>query len=166
MVLRIEKSLDFHVAVSAKYERSCYGMSLQELVHTTKPVATTLLPADRAAAAAAAAEAAAAAGGGGVDVDSFSGGRATAADSANGGGKLSIPKELWRLVDALWAGNALKEKDLFNSKADPKEVRITIMGLYGLSWIYFFLSLRRCSAFHNSSNYIVLLLHISPFTHR
>jgi hypothetical protein len=39
------------------------------------------------------------------------------------GSKLSIPKELWRLVDALWSGNALKEKDLFNSKADPAEVQ-------------------------------------------
>lgn len=26
------------------------------------------------------------------------------------------------MVDALWTGNALKEKDLFNSKADPAQV--------------------------------------------
>ena len=43
-MLRVEKSVDFYVAVSAKYERSCYGMSLQELVHTLQPVATTQLP--------------------------------------------------------------------------------------------------------------------------
>jgi hypothetical protein len=43
-VLRVEKSVDFYVAVSAKYERSCYGMSLQELVHTLQPVAATQLP--------------------------------------------------------------------------------------------------------------------------
>lgn len=36
--------------------------------------------------------------------------------------KLSIPKELWRLVDALWSGNALKEKGLFNTPADALEV--------------------------------------------
>jgi hypothetical protein len=44
IVLRVEKSVDFYVAVSAKYERSCYGMSLQELVHTLQPVASTQLP--------------------------------------------------------------------------------------------------------------------------
>jgi hypothetical protein len=47
VVLRVEKSVDFYVAVSAKYSRSCYGMSLQELVHTLQPVATTLLPVER-----------------------------------------------------------------------------------------------------------------------
>ena len=35
---------------------------------------------------------------------------------------LSIPKELWRLVDALWSGDALREKDLFVIDADPIEV--------------------------------------------
>lgn len=35
---------------------------------------------------------------------------------------LSVPKELWRLIDALWSGNALKERDLFNTKSDPQEV--------------------------------------------
>jgi hypothetical protein len=38
-----------------------------------------------------------------------------------------IPKEIWRLIDALWNGRALKEKDLFvSANADPKEVRIYI----------------------------------------
>ena len=37
--------------------------------------------------------------------------------------QLSIPKELWRLIDALWAGNALKEKDLFNSPGDLSEIQ-------------------------------------------
>ena len=40
--------------------------------------------------------------------------------------ELSIPKELWRLIDALWSGNALREKDLFNSKADLQEVHLYI----------------------------------------
>lgn len=47
IVLRVEKSVDFYVAVSAKYERSCYGMSLQELVHTLEPVASTVLPVEK-----------------------------------------------------------------------------------------------------------------------
>lgn len=36
---------------------------------------------------------------------------------------MSLPKELWRLVDALWMGDALREKDLFAVDADPIEVR-------------------------------------------
>jgi inositol polyphosphate 5-phosphatase INPP5B/F len=116
-VLRIENSNDFHVAVTAKYERSCYGMSLQELVHTLTPVSTTQLPVERANAAAAAASAAVAEGNTPPPVYTIS------TDGSDGSSsKLSIPKELWRLVDGLWAGNALKEKDLFNSKADPAEV--------------------------------------------
>ena len=107
-MLRVEKSIDFHVAVSAKYVRSCYGMSLQELVHTLQPVATTVLPVDRFAALSLR--------------DTLSTG-AVAGSGAGAENKLSIPKELWRLVDALWSGNALKEKDLFNSKADPAEVK-------------------------------------------
>ncbi len=35
--------------------------------------------------------------------------------------QLSIPKELWRLIDALWQGG-MKEKDLFASSAEPGEV--------------------------------------------
>jgi phosphatidylinositol-bisphosphatase len=104
----VEKSVDFHVAVSATYERSCYGMSLQELVYTMQPVATTSLPVHRFAALA---EQMAEVG----DVGMLE-------PPAGTEGKLSIPKELWRLVDALWSSNALKEKDLFNSKADPREV--------------------------------------------
>ena len=37
--------------------------------------------------------------------------------------QLSIPKELWRLVDALWQGG-MREKDLFASSAEPGEVQI------------------------------------------
>jgi hypothetical protein len=36
--------------------------------------------------------------------------------------QLSIPKELWRLVDTLWQGGGMKEKDLFASSAEPGEV--------------------------------------------
>lgn len=73
-------------------------MSLEELVTTLQPVATTVLPT--------------------ANTDAY---LATLQpiDDAN---KLSIPKELWRLVDALWSSNALKEKDLFNAVADPNEV--------------------------------------------
>ena len=35
---------------------------------------------------------------------------------------MPIPKEIWRLVDALWSGNALMEKDLFAMSGKPDEV--------------------------------------------
>ena len=35
-----------------------------------------------------------------------------------------VPKELWRLVDSLWTGGALRERNLFLSAgADAAEVR-------------------------------------------
>jgi hypothetical protein len=40
--------------------------------------------------------------------------------------QLSIPKELWRLIDALWQGG-MKEKDLFASSAEPGEVFFDIL---------------------------------------
>jgi hypothetical protein len=36
--------------------------------------------------------------------------------------KQTIPKELWRLVDALWSCKALKEKNLFNGQGDKAQV--------------------------------------------
>lgn len=93
VVLRLEKSNDFYVSVTASYVRSCYGMFLEELVNILEPVSTTLLPID----------------GPGTD------------DGSNGE-KLSVPKELWRLVDALWSGSALREKDLFALGGDAGEI--------------------------------------------
>jgi hypothetical protein len=42
-------------------------------------------------------------------------------DNSQPAQQLSIPKELWRLVDALWQGG-MREKDLFTSSAEPGEV--------------------------------------------
>lgn len=116
MILRVERSLDSYIEVSAQYERSCYGVSLDELVTLMVPVATTPLPA--------------------ADPEFYlhqvpspeSGLSSTKEGSLAGNSsdaaqsRLSVPKELWRLIDALWSGRSLKEKDLFNSPADPTEV--------------------------------------------
>ena len=40
--------------------------------------------------------------------------------------QLSIPKELWRLVDTLWQGEGMREKDLLASSSEPGEVRTTL----------------------------------------
>jgi hypothetical protein len=36
--------------------------------------------------------------------------------------EMSIPKELWRLVDALYVGGGMTERDIFQLVADPIEV--------------------------------------------
>lgn len=95
-MLRLEKSTDFYISVTATYVRSCYGMFLEELVNILDPVCTTALPIDEP-----------------VCVDN---------GTTNNVDKLSVPKELWRLVDALWSGNALREKDLFALGGDLNEI--------------------------------------------
>lgn len=109
LVLRVENSKDFYLAVTTDYQRSCYGVSLEELVYTLGPIRSTRIPGlirtwDDASPATKSAES------------------SSAAVSAGSGARLSIPKELWRLVDALWTSGASREKDLFASHADPSEV--------------------------------------------
>lgn len=98
VVLRIENGKDFFVVVKGAFARSCFGMSLAQLVCASAPVRTIPLPSSSSS--------------------------LTAAGSGGGGGAghMSIPKELWRLVDALWQGG-MREKDLFSSTADQSEVR-------------------------------------------
>ncbi len=86
LVLRVENCNDYFASVSASYMRSCYGMSLEELVHTLEPVYSTKLPALEFPDA----------------IQNFN--QSTP--------KLAIPKELWRLVDALWTGDGIREKDV------------------------------------------------------
>lgn len=109
IVIRIEQSVDFHVIVSAVYQRSCFGVSLMELVRTSDAVANTVQLTERAKSAARAPIS------------------TVAPDGQEESEEMSVPKELWRLVDGLWSGSALKEKDLFNSKSDPQEVTTLLL---------------------------------------
>jgi phosphatidylinositol-bisphosphatase len=120
VVLRIENGSDFYLEVKAQYARSCYGMSLEELVCTWDPVRSTLLPSEdresgreqihvpRDESVSQAAEEAAAAG--------------TGAPAPGPGKEMSIPKEVWRIVDALWTNGGVTENDIFVVGADPSEV--------------------------------------------
>jgi hypothetical protein len=45
LVLRVENCVDKNIVIMASYERSCYGMSLEELVSIPIPVRATKLPA-------------------------------------------------------------------------------------------------------------------------
>lgn len=109
IVIRIEQSVDFHVIVSAVYQRSCFGVSLMELVRTSDAVVNTVQLTERAKSAARAPIS------------------TVAPDGQEESEEMSVPKELWRLVDGLWSGSALKEKDLFNSKSDPQEVTTLLL---------------------------------------
>lgn len=96
--LRIENYNDFFVNIHAKYLRSCFGVSLEELVHTMVPIRNTPMPT--------------------LPYSSKAVMPQTAATSP----KLGIPKELWRLVDALWTGDCIREKDLFAFEAAVTEL--------------------------------------------
>ncbi len=111
----MEKSVDYFVDVKGDFERTCFGMSLEELVQITDPVSKIPLPA--------------------ANPESFLPANASERNSlkvssGNDSAKLSVPKELWRLIDAIWSGNALKEKDLFSmASADPNEVAMIRLAL-------------------------------------
>jgi hypothetical protein len=78
IILRVENGLDYYVKVTGSYLRSSCGMALEELVLYQQPVRTVPLPADQELAKIVARNS------------------ATIAASA-----MKMPKELWRLVDAL-----------------------------------------------------------------
>ena len=94
VVLRVEKSLDSYIRVVAEYERSCYGMSLEDLVNATVPVRQLPLAAPAEALSSLSSETP----------------------------KLGVPKELWMLIDALWTNNAVRQRDLFFIPPDAAEV--------------------------------------------
>lgn len=125
LILRLEDCQDLYVNVSVAYHRSCFGMSLEELVHTTQPVRSTRPPAAEAAADMATV------GPSGATPAPFDPFAASAFDApaapmvgvgVGAAGRLKVPKEVWRLVDALWSGGAVRERDLFTVPADPAEI--------------------------------------------
>jgi len=111
LVLRLENGHDFPLPVTAEYERSCLGMSLEALVNAHEPVRNIpLIAAVRHS-----------------ELLEDNGVANEVAQSAGGtktGTALQLPKELWRTVDALWSGNAMKEKDIFAMPGLSGEVLI------------------------------------------
>ena len=90
IILRVEKLPDFYITVSANYERSCFGMGLEELLYISGPVA--------------------------IMDDLTTNGEITQS-------KLEIPKELFRLVDALIVSKALREVNLFATNGEQSQVK-------------------------------------------
>ena len=104
IVLRIENGFDFNIGISGSYDRSCIGMSLDELVRTLGPVRGTKIPVTFEKA-----------------VQFYSEDFRSECEAARAAGAeapmMQIPKEIWRLVDALFSGGALRQKDLFSRQA-------------------------------------------------
>lgn len=42
------------------------------------------------------------------------------------GREMSIPKEIWRLVDGIWTGGGISENDLFIVGADPGKISTSV----------------------------------------
>lgn len=107
LVLRIENFNDFYINLSCGYARSCFGMHLEELVTATAavPVRSTPLPALGQLPGMTEAQ---------QQTNNSISSTASQAAVARG---LGVPKELWRLIDALWGGRAMREKDLFEFEA-------------------------------------------------
>jgi inositol polyphosphate 5-phosphatase INPP5B/F len=91
----VEKGFDTYVNIAAEFERSCFGMSLEDLVHAVGPVRN--LPVTSSC----------------VDIA-----------SSELTPKMGVPKELWVLIDTLWSGGAMQEKELFFSSSDSSEVAL------------------------------------------
>jgi phosphatidylinositol-bisphosphatase len=94
LILRLENGRDYYITVKAAFARSCFGMSVDELVMYSDPVRSIPLdPIKRA-----------------EKIDP----RAASA--------LCVPKELWRLIDALYE-KGLQEPDIFVEPGFAEEVK-------------------------------------------
>ncbi|EJK59912.1 hypothetical protein THAOC_19817 [Thalassiosira oceanica] len=94
LILRLENGRDYYLSVSGTYARSCFGMSVEELVLYTDPIREVPLdPIERA--------------------EKY---------DLNTKAAMCVPKELWRIIDAIYE-HGLDERDLFSgTSGDPDEV--------------------------------------------
>ncbi len=94
IILRLENGRDYYITVRGSYGRSCFGMSLDELVLYNDPIRSVPLdPVER--------------------IEKY-GGDQTAV--------LCIPKELWRIVDAIYE-KGLHERELFSISGYEEEIQ-------------------------------------------
>jgi len=94
IILRLENGRDYYITVKANYARSCFGMSVDELVKYAEPIRN-------------------------VPLDPIQ--RAEIYDPSHPPAALCVPKELWRIVDAIYE-KGLHERDLFTVPGLAEEV--------------------------------------------
>ena len=97
LILRLENGRDYYITVKGTYARSCFGMSLDELVLYKDPIRT--IPLD--------------------DIERA--GHFPNESEVSPSSALCIPKELWRIVDAIYE-KGLQTPDLFSAPGSPVEV--------------------------------------------
>lgn len=93
LILRLENGRDYYITVKATYARSCFGMSVDELVLYSDPIRK-------------------------VPLDPIKRAEKYDPSPANA---LCVPKELWRIIDAIFE-KGLQEPDLFVDAGNPNEV--------------------------------------------
>mmetsp|Transcript_32528 Transcript_32528/g.78943 ORF Transcript_32528/g.78943 Transcript_32528/m.78943 type:complete len:811 (+) Transcript_32528:49-2481(+) len=97
LILRLENGREYYVSIKGTFARSCFGMSLDQLVLYKDPIRTIALDAIQRA-------------------EQFPNENEVSPSNA-----LCIPKELWRLVDAMYE-KGLSTPDLFTNHGNPEEV--------------------------------------------
>jgi phosphatidylinositol-bisphosphatase len=93
LILRLENGRDYYITIKATYARSCFGMAAEELVMYSEPVRN-------------------------VPLDSIE--RSKVIDP-RASTALCIPKELWRIVDAIYE-KGLFVPHLFTEPGTPDEI--------------------------------------------
>jgi inositol polyphosphate 5-phosphatase INPP5B/F len=98
LILRLENGRDYYLTIRASYARSCFGMSMEELVLYSQPIRTIPIdPIERA-----------------KHLESST---TPAAPTT----ALCVPKELWRVVDAIYA-KGINVPNLFVDPGLPHEI--------------------------------------------
>lgn len=93
LILRLENGRDYYITVKAAYARSCFGMSVDELVMYSEPIRN-------------------------IPLDPI---RRAEKHDANPSAALCVPKELWRIIDGIY-DKGLHETDLFVTPGLAEEV--------------------------------------------
>ena len=93
LILRLEKGQDYYISLTGTYARSCFGMTLDELVMYNIPIRKVPLDPSK---------------------------REELSIASNAG--LCVPKELWRIIHSLYQ-RGLNQPDLFSISGIEKECR-------------------------------------------
>lgn len=93
IILRLENGRDYYITVTGRYARSCFGMSVDDLVMYTDPIRE-------------------------VPLDPIKRAQKYRTDQS---AALCVPKELWQIVNAIYE-KGLHEPDLFNSAGFAEEM--------------------------------------------
>jgi inositol polyphosphate 5-phosphatase INPP5B/F len=98
LILRLENGRDYYLTIRASYARSCFGMSMEELVLYSQPIRS-------------------------IPIDPIE--RARQLESSSSPAQpttaLCIPKELWRVVDAVYA-KGIRAPNLFIEPGNANEI--------------------------------------------